>query len=87
MVGLNVVDTHLAEVLSTAAGEVWVSSQVPTERTQKMFNWINKLTLIAAMIGTCHFSLLHTNWVDCNCFGHMTWHVTMNKGDIIVNIT
>ena len=68
MVGLNTVDTHQAEVLSTATGEVWVSSQALTERTQKMFNWINKVTLIAAMIRTCHFSLLHTNWVDLQLF-------------------
>ena len=61
VVGLN---THLAEVLSTTAGQVWVSSHVQTEGTQKMFNWINKLTLIATSIGICHFSLLHTNWVD-----------------------
>ena len=47
---MNVVDAHLAEVLSTTASEVWVSSHMETEGTQKMFNWINKLTLIAARI-------------------------------------
>ena len=47
MVGLNVVDTHLAEVLSTAASEVWVSSHMETEGTLKVFDWINKFTLIA----------------------------------------
>ena len=55
MVGLNTVDTHLAEVLSTAAGEVWVSSHMQTEGTLIVFDWVYKLTLIATGVGTCHF--------------------------------
>ena len=51
----NPVDTHLAEVLSTAAGEIRVSSHVQTEGTLKVFDWVNKLTLIATRIQTCHF--------------------------------
>ena len=38
MVGLNPVDTHLEEVLSIAAGEVWVSSHMQTEGTLEIFN-------------------------------------------------
>ena len=64
MVGLNLVDTHLAEVLSTAAGEVRVSSHVETEGALKVLDWINKLTLIATSIGTCHFLCYTQNgWI------------------------
>lgn len=55
--GQNPADTHLAEVLSTAASEIWVSSHVQTEGTLKVFDWVNKLTLIATRIQTCHFLL------------------------------
>jgi len=41
----NPADTHLAEVLSTAASEIWVSSHVQTEGTLKVFDWVNKLAL------------------------------------------
>ena len=38
MVGLNPVDAQLAEVLSTEAGEIWVSSHMQTEGTLEIFN-------------------------------------------------
>ena len=38
MVGLNLVDAQLAEVLSTEAREIWAFSHMQTEGTLKIFN-------------------------------------------------
>ena len=50
LVSQDLVNANLAEVLSSAAGEMWVFSHVQTEGILKVLDSVNKLTLIATSI-------------------------------------